>query len=205
MVKKSQKKQHKMPTQRRSRQTVDDILAAATHVLGKEGFARATTNRIAERAGVGVASIYQYFADKSSIVSTLITRRAESTLQMLEEALLADADDSAEALAMDLANRLVLSLENAKGTLVQLILMAPLLGQLDHIRQLRQRGTDLIAKELRRRRPHLDEPQALQLAFVVLHSVMGVVHGYLYSNTANLDGHELTAVIQNIITTHLRE
>lgn len=189
----------KMPVQRRSRHTVEAILTAATQVLGREGFARATTNRIAERAGVGVASVYQYFSDKGAIVRTLISRRAESNLQLLEELLAAHADDPVDLLAATLADRMVAALDEAKGALVELVLMAPVLGQLDHIKRLRQRATDLVAVELRRRFPELSEEDALQQAFVVLHSVMGVVHGYLYSNTAGIGGAELRRIIQTVI------
>lgn len=59
------------PRQARSRATVDAILEAATQVLeiaGEPGF---NTNSIAERAGVGVGSIYRYFRDKQAILVEL--------------------------------------------------------------------------------------------------------------------------------------
>ncbi len=56
---------------------VDAILAAATRVFGERGYARATTNRIAETAGVSVGSVYQYFPSKDAIAVELLKRYRE--------------------------------------------------------------------------------------------------------------------------------
>ena len=64
----------KEPRQRRARATVDAILFAAAHILKSEGFAHATTNRIAEKAGVSIGSLYQYFPNKEAIVAALRDR-----------------------------------------------------------------------------------------------------------------------------------
>jgi len=64
----------KLPSQERSRFTVDAILEAAADILVREGYARLTTNRIADRAGVNVASVYQYFPGKAAIVAELRRR-----------------------------------------------------------------------------------------------------------------------------------
>lgn len=53
---------------------VDRIVAAAGEVLATEGYQRASTNRIAAKAGISPGSIYQYFADKDAIIAE-ITRR----------------------------------------------------------------------------------------------------------------------------------
>jgi len=56
---------------------VDAILLAAAHILKTEGFARTTTNRIAEKAGVSVGSLYQYFPNKEAIVVALRERHLD--------------------------------------------------------------------------------------------------------------------------------
>ena len=69
----------KKPRQERSRATVEAILEAATDILIRHGHAKLTTNRIAERAGVNIASLYQYFPGKEAIVAELRQRHlAES-------------------------------------------------------------------------------------------------------------------------------
>lgn len=61
----------KRPVQERSRRTVEAILEAAAQVLERRGYAGTTTDRIAERAGVSVGSLYQYFPNKDSILLAL--------------------------------------------------------------------------------------------------------------------------------------
>jgi AcrR family transcriptional regulator len=64
----------KAPRQRRSAATVDAILEAAAHILEREGLAALTTNRVAERAGASIGSLYQYFPNKEAILAALIRR-----------------------------------------------------------------------------------------------------------------------------------
>ena len=58
--------------QKRSKDTIQTILAAATNVLMEHGYEKATTNRISERAGYSVGTVYQYFDDKEDIYAELI-------------------------------------------------------------------------------------------------------------------------------------
>ena len=61
----------KRPKQARSTELVAAILEAAAQVLAKEGAPRFTTARVAERAGVSVGSLYQYFPNKAAILFRL--------------------------------------------------------------------------------------------------------------------------------------
>jgi AcrR family transcriptional regulator len=56
---------------------VDAIVEAAARVLARHGYAAATTNRIAERAGVSIGSLYEYFPDKDAILAALFERHTE--------------------------------------------------------------------------------------------------------------------------------
>src|SRR5947207_4379776 len=62
------------PRQERSRDTVEAIVEAAAQVFERHGYAAGTTNRIAERAGVSIGSLYQYFPNKDAIVAELARR-----------------------------------------------------------------------------------------------------------------------------------
>lgn len=61
----------KQPRQARSRDTVNAILRAAAQVLTANGYAAATTNHIAARAGVSIGSLYEYFPSKDAILVAL--------------------------------------------------------------------------------------------------------------------------------------
>jgi AcrR family transcriptional regulator len=54
------------------RATVDALVEATARILVKEGFDKASTNRIAEVAGVSVDSLYQYFPGKEALVAAVI-------------------------------------------------------------------------------------------------------------------------------------
>jgi AcrR family transcriptional regulator len=79
----------KQPRQARSTKLVAAILEAAVQVLRKEGARRFTTARVAERAGVSVGSVYQYFPNKAAILFRLQSDEWRQTTQMLR-AILAD-------------------------------------------------------------------------------------------------------------------
>src|SRR5215469_4101466 len=57
----------KSPAQKRSQLTVAALLKATAHILVKEGYESASTNRIAEAAGVSIGSLYQYFPSKEAL------------------------------------------------------------------------------------------------------------------------------------------
>ncbi|XGJ93962.1 TetR family transcriptional regulator [Serratia marcescens] len=81
----------KQPQQARSAELVSAILTAAIQVLAQEGAARFTTARVAERAGVSVGSLYQYFPNKAAILFRLQSDEWRQTTDMLSR-ILADRE-----------------------------------------------------------------------------------------------------------------
>ncbi|RWB75406.1 MAG: TetR/AcrR family transcriptional regulator [Mesorhizobium sp.] len=69
--------QRKFPRQQRARATVEAILQAAAQLLTDLGFEALTTARVAERAGVSVGSLYQYFPNKQALAAAMIDYYAE--------------------------------------------------------------------------------------------------------------------------------
>jgi AcrR family transcriptional regulator len=74
----------KLPKQPRSEATVQTILEAAAQVFERHGYAAGTTNRIAERAGVSIGTVYQYFPNKDAILVALVHRHLAESLEVLE-------------------------------------------------------------------------------------------------------------------------
>jgi AcrR family transcriptional regulator len=77
----------KEPKQIRSTELVAAILEAAIQVLSKEGAHRFTSARVAEKAGVSVGSVYQYFPNKAAILFRLQSDEWRQTTQMLRSIL----------------------------------------------------------------------------------------------------------------------
>ena len=77
----------KQPKQSRSNDLVAAILEAALQVLAKEGAQRFTTIRVAEKAGVSVGSLYQYFPNKAAILFRLQSDEWRETTALLRKIL----------------------------------------------------------------------------------------------------------------------
>src|ERR1700761_925638 len=100
-MKKVQGFQRRMPRQARARATVDSILEAAAQVLQRCGVEGFNTNAVAERAGVSVGTLYQYFRDKDAILVAVARREMARPEMPLSKVLMA---------------ALVRALENLLGT-----------------------------------------------------------------------------------------
>jgi AcrR family transcriptional regulator len=73
----------RQPIQKRSRATVEELLGAAIEVFDRQGYAAGTTHRIAERAGVSIGTLYQYFPNKEAIAAALLERHITATTSSL--------------------------------------------------------------------------------------------------------------------------
>jgi len=84
------------PRQLRAAQTVEAIVTAAAQLLVQRGYAAASTNAIAERAGVSIGSLYQYFRHKDDIFGAVVARHRQEVTPvvatMLERMSEPDAD-----------------------------------------------------------------------------------------------------------------
>lgn len=77
-------KPRKQPTQARAQSTVDAIFEATIQVLVTDGPRRLTTSRVAERAGVSVGTLYQYFPHKQALFYALNERYLASLAERIE-------------------------------------------------------------------------------------------------------------------------
>jgi AcrR family transcriptional regulator len=82
----------KLPAQARSADTVAVILTAAAHILDSSGYGKYSTNAIANRAGVSVGSLYQYFPSKDAITVALIQQEGQRVASSIEKVCLQQID-----------------------------------------------------------------------------------------------------------------
>lgn len=75
----------KLPSQQRAKVTVDSIMQAAAEIISVEGFADIGTGRIAERAGVSIGSLYQYFPNYPAILLGLYEDVASKCAHRMNE------------------------------------------------------------------------------------------------------------------------
>ncbi len=77
----------KSPRQARSAVTVTAILDATARILVERGYAATSTNAVAERAGVSVGSLYQYFPNKDALIAALHARHVAQMKAVIDDAL----------------------------------------------------------------------------------------------------------------------
>ena len=138
----------KLPRQVRSQITVTALLDATKLVLLKRGFRDCTTNHVAEVAGVGIGSLYEYFPNKEALVAALVGRETERFMRLLER------DDGRREGAFGPALRCWLqaaleALEAHRDLLRVLLVEYPYVAQLPEINALPRRISELAAIRLR--------------------------------------------------------
>jgi len=87
----------RIPHQARAAETVAAILEGAAQILEAGGVAAFTTNAVAERAGVSIGTLYQYFADKNALLRALAQRETSATLAAIGKALRGETETALEA------------------------------------------------------------------------------------------------------------
>jgi tRNA-Thr(GGU) m(6)t(6)A37 methyltransferase TsaA len=80
-------RKRRRPTQERARATVQAVLQAAAELICDHGYAAASTNRIAARAGVSIGSLYQYFSDKEAILARLLEEHYQYVHAVVDQVL----------------------------------------------------------------------------------------------------------------------
>lgn len=129
----------KQPKQARSTELVSVILQAAVQVLASEGAQRFTTARVAERAGVSVGSLYQYFPNKAAILFRLQSDEWRQTTEMLA-GILGDRDQAPLERLRTLVHAFVRSEYEEAAVRVALDDAAPLYRDAPEAREARAAG-----------------------------------------------------------------
>ncbi|VTU39699.1 TetR/AcrR family transcriptional regulator [Variovorax sp. PBL-E5] len=87
MTRRALTKPRKHASQERSRATVDALVEATSRILVKEGYDKASTNRIAAEAGVSIGSLYQYYPSKEALVAAVIDRHNQDIARIVRAAM----------------------------------------------------------------------------------------------------------------------
>ena len=166
----------KQPQQARSKAMVAAILEAAIRVLIKRGYQGATTIAIAERAGVSVGSLYQYFPNKEEIVGTLIDQHARQIIACVDAALdEVDPDDPGRAIEAMIQAAIKAHRINAPLHKV-LTEQVPRVGRIKVAMDTSKVLTERLASFLTAHRAHLNGRDPQRAAFVVETVVEALTH-----------------------------
>ena len=176
MAPKLQTTPRKSASQERSRATVDALLEATTRILIKEGYDRASTNRIAEVAGVSIGSLYQYFPSKEALVAAVIDRHTQEIAEVTRNALVKAAARPIEDAAREFVSAAIDGHRvNPKlhGVLAEQI---PRIGRLQKIEAFQQEGYALVRGYLEAHRDEIDVANLDLAAFILVTVVEALTH-----------------------------
>ena len=99
--------QRRKPTQARARATMDMIFEATARIIERDGIAALNTNRIAERAGISIGTLYEYFPNKDAILIAMARQRLAEDERLVRQALAGPDADQDVSLARRAIHALV--------------------------------------------------------------------------------------------------
>ena len=171
-------KPRKEAHQERSRATVDAIMRAAARILVRDGYEGATTNHIAEAAGVSVGSLYQYFPNKEAIVAALLDRHLEETMQWLRQSAVAAMEQPLEEAARTLIDGLI-AVHRVDPELHRVFVEElPRIGGFHRMHKLEDETLGLVRAYLEARAPHVKKKRNVDVVcFVIVRAVEALTHG----------------------------
>lgn len=191
----------KLPQQDRSKVTVDAILTATARILTQEGYDRATTNRIAELAGVSIGSLYQYFPSKEALVTSLAEHHVNAMMAIIESKLKDLFNAPIEVVLHELVKACI------AAHAVDPMLHKVLNEQVPRINNTNaeERVTALLRAYLELHRDQI-QPQNLDLAvFILERTVEALTHTAVIERPELLSDGQLEQEITNLLLSYLVE
>jgi AcrR family transcriptional regulator len=160
----------KTPTQQRSRERVERMLAAARELIAEQGSDALRMSEVAERAGVSIGSLYQFFPDKTAIIGTLVERYNEAGRRCIADGLenVASEDDMRRAFSalIDIYYRIFL--EEPVMRDIWFGAQADKALREAQLSDSRRNGA-IVAEALKRIRPDADPEMLETSAFIAMH------------------------------------
>jgi AcrR family transcriptional regulator len=198
MPRKLQTNPRKSASQERSRSTVDALLEATARILMKEGYDRASTNRIAEVAGVSIGSLYQYFPSKEALVAAVIDRHAQEISRVTRDALIKMAASPIEVAAREFVSVAIEAHRLNPKLHAILSEQIPRVGRLENIEANVREGYALVRGYLEAHRDEIDVADLGLAAFVCVTVVEALTHAAVLRRPDILTGDKARRFVDDV-------
>lgn len=169
----------KTPTQPRARRTVERIIAATAALIEEQGLDALTTNRVAERANVNIASLYQYFPNKQALLSALLQQYWQDLARVLNDLLDHLGDVSVDESTRLWAQLGIQHFRNQGGVLVELLRHPSQLAALPEGREFEHRLMEAMRRFLTRQRDRLQVPDLDRAIYVAFQACTAILSRHL--------------------------
>lgn len=191
----SASKRGKAPRQARAKATVSAIVEATGQVFERAGLHKTTTALVAERAGVSVGSLYQYFPDKQALIGAFFESRLAADLELMGRVSARAAGASALALLRILTEETVALYRRDRALYLSVAEMLPLADQMPEVREGLERGVVIATTHLRAHPElHGDRDPEL-LARLMFHSLRGSLFQIILHMPERLDDPALPDIL----------
>lgn len=195
----------KKPAQARASATIDAIIEAASQILQREGEDAVTTGRIAERAGVSIGSLYQYFPNRDAILIALIGRQRQEIVAQIARSLSQIEAQSGEEVVRSVIATLVAAFRPRRGRRRLVALASMMRAESgDQTARLLDSVGDLVLENSRRFPPFAARPLTRVSAYVLTRAVMGAIRSALVENSKILDEPEFEEELARLAASYLR-
>jgi AcrR family transcriptional regulator len=166
----------RQPQQSRSQQRMDLILDTAADLFGRVGYENATTNAMAEQAGISIGSLYRYFPDKEAILRALAARYHQRSRALYDQIFNADLVYVPLSVLLDRLIDPFLEMYTLCPAYGHILLGADVSTEIAAASAaLEQEGVERIAGVLQLVAPHLDKSRAGIIAAVCKATVKALI------------------------------
>jgi AcrR family transcriptional regulator len=181
------------PTQGRAQQTINTIFEATAHIVERDGVSALSTNKIAQKAGFSIGTLYQYFPTKEAIMHAMTDRARRAHMDRLHE-LLSEAEQQTDVDYEGVLRQFIhMNLATfAKGgkSWRSLVRFAWRYGDIDQITAAVRETSERIAVTLSRKRKQGWRAPTPALMFVLTRSILGAIRSAALEESPHLDGDE---------------
>ncbi|MGC4939082.1 TetR/AcrR family transcriptional regulator [Kribbella sp. DT2] len=175
------------------------ILEAAAQLFQRHGYASATTNKIAERAGVSVGSLYQYFPNKDALLLALAEQHLDAAARIFAATFAEFTDEDLPAVLRVLVAR-VAELHTDRPELHRLLFdQAPRTPELvAAFRRTEREIADRLADQLRRLGVGGSSPELT--ALLVVQGIEAQIHGAMLDPPSGRTPAEVVVAVEHLWT-----
>jgi AcrR family transcriptional regulator len=204
MPKKPVTKARKNASQERSKATVDALIAATARVLVKEGYDHASTNKLADAAGVSIGSLYQYFPSKEALVAGVIERHIDGMLEVVRASAARVALMPIKEAALELVGVMIEAHRNNPKLNRELDEQIPRIGTMENIDRVDEQCVSHVRVYLEAHRDELGIEDLDLAAFLAVSTVEALTHIAVLRRPELLSDARYVDEVANLVVRYLR-
>ena len=193
----------KRPQQQRAKIIVENILEGAQKCISDFGVLQLTTPKIAEKSGVSVGSIYQYFENKDQIVAELLLRKSEGLGQALKQLVLLQQQTSIQdIITLSIAFGFE-SLKSDQGFFIEILKNWHAYSDSEAAQLLERHFLEIAMYVFGRHSPQWDFESLKHKSFVIINSTLFSMMRYASHNAFLIEEQRLQQELAKMIIAYL--